>query len=223
MIAGVDGCKDEWIAAVDLGDGRTEIRPPVAFRELFGDRELDLIVIDVPIGLVEKGPRQADVKAREFLRERGCCVFTSPIRPILDCRSWEEACRIRCEVEKKKISKQQFGILSKVREVDGVLRRIGTTNVFEGHPEVSFALMNGGAPILIGKKKREGKERRSKLISEYFSDADERIAEYPHHREDVLDAYALLWTARRIKRGEQRRFPETPELDRFGLRTEIAG
>jgi hypothetical protein len=45
--------------------------------------------------------------------------------------------------------------LSKVYEVDEARRR-GLAQVFcEGHPEVSFALMRGGSPFSIGKKKRE--------------------------------------------------------------------
>jgi predicted RNase H-like nuclease len=74
MIAGVDGCKDEWIAAVDLGNGNTEIRTPCSFLELYADRDLDLIVIDIPIGLPDKGPRKADKGAKEFLR-RATFVF----------------------------------------------------------------------------------------------------------------------------------------------------
>jgi predicted RNase H-like nuclease len=46
--------------------------------------------------------------------------------------------------------------------------------------------------------------------------------EYAFHREDVLDAYALLWSAMRIRRGEERKFPEEVVVDRFGIKMEIA-
>lgn len=222
MIAGVDGCKDKWIAVLEMQDGKTQIRPACTFQKLTEDKGLDLIVIDVPKGLVEKGPRRADVLTREFLGKRGCCVFPAPIRPVLGCETWEEACGTRLLVENKKMSKQQFGILSKVSEVDAAVRRHAETRFREGHPEASFALMNGGRPILIGKKKPDGRKERSELVLRYFPDAGERFDEYPHHREDVLDAYALLWTAMRIQRGEERRFPEEQLMDKFGLRMEIA-
>ena len=221
MIAGVDGCKDKWIAVVEMTDGKTQIRPACTFQELIEDKELDLIVIDVPIGLVEKGPRLADVLAREFLGRRGCCVFPAPIRPVLGCETWEEACRIRLRIENKKMSKQQFGILNKVSEVDAAVRRRAETRFREGHPEVSFALMNGGRPISIGKKKPDGRKERSELVLRCFPDAGKRFDEYPHHREDVLDAYALLWTARRIQSGEARGFPKERMIDKFGLQMEI--
>jgi predicted RNase H-like nuclease len=223
MIAGVDGCGDRWIAVVDSGDGRTEIRPPVSLPELLECRELELLVMDIPIGLTDSGPREADLLARQFLGKRGCCVFPAPIRPILDCGSWEEACRVRFAVEGKKISKQMFGILDKVREVDAALRRLRSGNIFEGHPEVSFALMNNGSPLLIGKKKSAGRDYRTELISRCFSGASEKLSEHRHHREDILDAYALLWTAKRIKSNNARTFPSDHKPDRLGLRMEIVG
>jgi predicted RNase H-like nuclease len=39
--------------------------------------------------------------------------------------------------------------------------------------------------------------------------------------DDLLDACAVAWTARRILRGEARRFPDEPMLDPRGLRMEI--
>jgi predicted RNase H-like nuclease len=222
MIAGVDGCKDKWIAVVETPDGGTRIRRPCTFQELTQDRGLDFIVIDVPIGLMERGSRQADVLARQFLGKRGCCVFPAPIRPVLDCGTWEEACSVRLKVENKKMSKQQFGILRKVSEIDAALRRSTADGLREGHPEVSFALMNGGLPISIGKKKPDGRKQRNNLVCKYFPDASRHLNENPYHREDVLDAYALLWTARRIRNREERRFPEERVFDRFGLLSEIA-
>ncbi len=39
--------------------------------------------------------------------------------------------------------------------------------------------------------------------------------------DDVLDAFAALWTAERIARGEAQTLPVTAEHDRLGLRLEI--
>lgn len=122
---------------------------------------------------------------------------------------------------KIRMSKQQFGILTKVSEVDAAVRRHAETSFREGHPEVSFALMNGGRPISIGKKKPDGRKERSELVCRYFPDAGRRFDECPHDRADVLDAYALLWTAQRIQRGEEHGFPEERVMDKFGLRMEI--
>jgi len=222
MIAGVDGCRKKWIAVVDVGSRRTEIWAPRTFIELYQDPRLNLIVIDIPIGLRDKGDRDADRKAREFLGERRSCVFPAPIRPILNCDKWEDACLKSTEIEGKKISKQQFGILPKIHEVDTALRGHSGPQVYEGHPEVSFAKMNNDSPLPIGKKEKEGKLRRSRLICKHFRDAAARLDKYPYHREDVLDAYAMLWTARRIVAGTVNWFPEQDVRDRFGLSMRIA-
>jgi predicted RNase H-like nuclease len=222
MIAGVDGCKDKWIAAIDRGDGRTQVVKPRPLSEVIEDPEIHVLVIDIPIGLTEVGPRTTDVQARQFLGKRGVCVFPAPIRPILASKTWEEACQARLRIENKGVSKQAFGIFGKVSEVDVAVRSGAPTRIIrEGHPEVSFAIMNGASPVSASKRTLEGRKIRQELIYKQFPDAKERINDYPYHRVDILDAYALLWTARRIQRGEERRFPTTPECDKFGLRMEI--
>ncbi|MFZ0772326.1 MAG: DUF429 domain-containing protein [Candidatus Sulfotelmatobacter sp.] len=219
MIAGVDGCKDKWVSVVDLGNGHTELRDPCPFIELYEDRSLDLIVIDIPIGLPEKGCRHADWEAKQFLKHRHVCVFPAPTRLILDCPSRDEACERCIEVGDKRVNVFQWAIRPKVKNIDLVLRQHGSVQerIREGHPEVTFALMNQNTPML-SKKKRPGLDDRIKLLAHYFSD----IPTNTSHLEDVLDAYALLWTARRIRLGTERRFPERPEYDPFGLRMEIS-
>jgi predicted RNase H-like nuclease len=109
--------------------------------------------------------------------------------------------------------------MPKVKDIDSALRSHGHigNRVREGHPEVSFALMNNETP-LFSKKKTEGIEQRERLLRNYFPDLRADIPRL----EDVLDAYALLWTAKRILLGVERRFPNSPEIDRFGRRMEIA-
>ena len=222
MIAGVDGCKDKWIAVVDLGNNQTDIREPCSFLELYEDRSLDLVVIDIPIGLPDRGDREADLEARRFLGKCGVCVFTAPIRPILCCETWEEACQKRASIEGKKISKQQFGILDKVCEVDTTLRKVAAVKIKEGHPEISFALMNGGVPLL-SKHKTEGRQqRRDLLVKNHFPEVGQLDTSPIERYKDILDAYAMLWTARRITSNGVRRFPSLAVKDKFGLSMEIA-
>src|SRR3989442_6753723 len=69
--------------------------------------------------------------------------------------------------------------------------------VREAHPEVSFALLNG-APLLFAKKSADGEAERRGLLNPIFGE----IRGVPGAaRDDVLDAYALLWSARRARRG----------------------
>lgn len=149
MIAGVDGTKAGWIAAIDRGDGRVCIEPFQEFARFATRKDIRLIVIDVPIGLLERGTREADEEARALLKNRACCVFTAPIRPILSCESREEASDKWQAIEGKRCTKQLWGIIHKVREVDEALRKTPglRKKVYEGHPEVSFAVACGGRAI----------------------------------------------------------------------------
>lgn len=219
MIAGVDGYKDKWIAVTEDEAGRTAVRQPCEFGDLRRDKDLDLIVIDVPIGLTDKGARRADLEARHFLKHRHVCVFPAPIRPILGCRSREEACERCVALGDKRVNVFQWAIVPKVRSLDSALRHHEDVQdrVREGHPEVSFALMNQDTPLL-SKKKPAGIEQRKILLRRHFPDLQTNVP----HLEDMLDSYALLWTAKRIRLGVERRFPNSPEIDRFGLRMEIA-
>jgi len=221
MIAGVDGCKDKWIAVVDRGNGRTELLEPCTFPQLFENRSLHLIVIDIPIGLPDKGDRRADKEARGCLGIRHVCVFPAPIRPILDCLSREEACAKCVAIGERRVNVFQWAIMPKVKSIDLVLRRShgAQSRIREGHPEVSFTKMNGDK-ALLSKKKTEGIKQRLRLVCDEFPGAQLRLG--MRSIEDALDAYAMLWTARRIMLGTECRFPETPDLDPFGLRMEIS-
>jgi predicted RNase H-like nuclease len=147
MLAGVDGYKKGWIAVIDLGNGKTEVRTYPTFTSLFDAKKLTQIIIDVPIGLLDRGPRACDLEARKFLgRGRGSSVFPAPIRGMLAANNWEDACRIRYEIEGKKCSKQTAGIMPKIREVDAAMTPQLQRRIREGHPEVSFAMMNKGSP-----------------------------------------------------------------------------
>ncbi len=219
MIAGVDGCKMGWIAAIEGRSGATTISLFRNFVELLQCSDLSVVVIDVPIGLTETGPRAADVEARRMLGPRGCCVFPAPIRPILDSSCQQEASAQRRKIEGKGVSAQLWGIVPKIREVDAVMtaRPSFQEQVREGHPEVSFAVMNDRQPILASKHKKEGAEARRTLLAGQFTDLEHWLKELPRLRIDILDAFAMLWTARRVGTRAQVQFPERAEPDRFGL------
>jgi hypothetical protein len=82
-----------------------------------------VIALDMPIGLPERGPRACDLEARRLLGPgRASSVFPAPIRPVLVATSYDDACQIRLQVEGKKLSRQAWVIVPKIREVDDMLR-----------------------------------------------------------------------------------------------------
>jgi predicted RNase H-like nuclease len=107
--------------------------------------------------------------------------------------------------------------------VDEVLTpAIQEIRIREGHPELSFAAM-AGAPLKFPKRRPPGKIERLKLVERGFPDAARAIAVFGHPgaRVDVLDAYAMLWTAQRIRSGQAEVIPSVPPRDSRGLRMEM--
>lgn len=224
-VVGVDGYRKGWIAAIDEGDG-TRIEAFREFSEIAARPEFVIIVVDISIGLLGQGARQADTEARHFLRGRASCVFNAPIRPILEAPNQAAASAIWRKVEGKGFSAQGFRIVKQVAEVDLVIRRDLNIQqrVYEGHPEVTFALMNSRRPVTTRKHDRAGEADRLALLEPEFGiDVRYWLSRYPRYaRTDVIDAYAMLWTARRLRSHAQMvRLPEHAQKDTFGLSAQI--
>jgi predicted RNase H-like nuclease len=184
----------------------------------------DALAIDIPIGLAEAGARACDLEARRVLgRPRNSSVFPAPLRRVLEAHSWEEACAIRKQIDGVRMSKQAWGIVGKVRDVNRELARHPELEgrVSEVHPEVSFRAW-AGAPIQHAKRTRAGRgERRALVDAQFGPDAFGRVrAAQPTGRvahDDILDAFAALWSAERILRREAGTLPPAPPRDRLGL------
>ncbi len=222
MLAGVDGYKKRWVAALADEDGATRLELVDSFVNLIERAELELIVIDVPIGLPELGPRRCDPLARQVIGPRRNSVFPAPIRPMLGARTYEEACDRRRQVEAKGCSKQLFAILPLIGGVDKQMSPALQDRIREGHPELSFTAL-GGQPMQAHKAKPEGQTQRRELLQHKFPDMEQAILQFrrPDAITDILDAYVLLWSAQRLVRGEGKTLPPEPEYDTRGLRMEM--
>ena len=119
--------------------------------QLFADAiSFTTIAIDIPIGLARNGNRMCDKRARTLLgAPRSGSVFSAPPRDVLRANSYVDACDRSFAVCGKRISRQVFGILAKIRDVDAELQKAAPliARVHEVHPEVSFAVMAGGEPM----------------------------------------------------------------------------
>ncbi len=228
-LLGVDGCRSGWVVVTWRESAPLECRV-VSTAELFEIARLATVVgIDIPIGLLDAGDRDCDREARRFLgRGRASSVFPAPNRAWLHSRTHHEANVIAREVNGKGISIQAFNIIAKVKAIDDMLRDAPAVRdrVREVHPEVSFTIMNGGA-VAPSKKTADGRAVRRRLLSRELGAADvaRLCAERPAGcaEDDLLDAMAVAWSARRIRNGEAIALPADVVADRYGLRMQIAG
>jgi predicted RNase H-like nuclease len=231
---GVDAAKDGWVVAratPGLADVRLYLVPelePLFWRVM---RDDGLLAIDIPIGLPSDGPRLCDREARRLLgRPRGSSVFPAPMRSALAAQTYEEACRLNQDASGRRVSRQTYTLLPRIREVDSLIWVERQSRIFEAHPEISFMLMSGdGHGLRTRKKQPDGRRDRMTLLADALPDVVlEQVIGQVGSRvapvDDCLDALACLVTASRIHRGSSLRLPSGRiEFDARSLRMEIRG
>ena len=130
--------------------------------------KLDTLALDIPIGLTKRGARDCDRAARSALGPRRSSVFPAPPRAVLEARSWEHACRICEDVEGKRISRQAWALVQKIREVDRALRQ-EPTRAGLGPRGSSGALLRDVEAALPWSTQKEdkaaGRDERLALVS----------------------------------------------------------
>ena len=229
---GVDGCRGGWVAARLQGSRtRPEIRVFETFQGLI--REMGVgaraIAVDMPIGLVGRGPRKCEIDARGRLKpKRHSSVFSSPTRPMLDFDVYDDANAFG-KTEGAGLSKQAWMITPKIREVDAWISPIRQRRVFEAHPELAFWRLRGERACDHNKKTPEGfAERRRALTRALALDPATLVATAKSDfggavaRDDIVDALALACTARARLEGDAVQLGGD-EKDSRGLKMEIWG
>jgi predicted RNase H-like nuclease len=214
-VAGVDGCRTGWVV---VHDGHAAVRAD--FLGVLAALPDDAIIaVDIPIGLgdsYERGGRECDRLARARLGEpRGTSVFPAPPRPALAARSLPAARSLGWPA-----TRQGLNIAEKIAEVDHAMTRSIQERVFEVHPELSFAELNGGLAVLSNKRRRTGRDERWALL-EQVGEARPKRPRAGEAEDDLLDACAAAWSARRIARNRDGCLPVDPPRDARGLRMEI--
>jgi predicted RNase H-like nuclease len=231
-VAGADGCKAGWICVIrDLEDGGLEaLLVEDANRLVTLASNWDALAVDIPIGLTERGRRTCDDEARQVLGwPRRNSVFPAPVRSALSARTREDASAITSRADGRRVGVQSWNIYAKIRSMDDALQRAPTSvrqRIREVHPEVCFWAWQGGAAMKHSKKRAEGRAARRRLVDRDYGNAafDAVRGSFPKKHvadDDILDAFAALWTAERIARGAAKTLPESPPTDAAVLTMEI--
>lgn len=245
-VAGLDGCPGGWVCVRWDGASHAVAERLTDLASLF-DRvgAPQVAAIDIPLGLPERvgaGGRAPERLVRPHLGMRQSSVFSVPSRAAVEASAGDGDERTRyvraCAVARatsdppRSLSKQCFHILPKVLEADRLLRARADLRgrLFECHPEVSFWAMNGRREVLVPKKIKgrvnpAGLEARLALLAaagfptQGITAASARALRVGF--DDLVDACAAAWTARRIRDGEALRYPDPPAQDAYGLAVAI--
>jgi predicted RNase H-like nuclease len=235
-VAGVDGCRAGWIAALlNLKTGEWCFHYATSLASIAdAPQRPRIIAVDMPMGFLEQaepGGRACEREARRRLKGKTSSVFAVPVRAVLASPSYVHALDANRASSDHRLglSKQAWHLVPKMCELDALLesRPALRKRVFEAHPELAFARLNEGAPVLASKKTVEGQRTRLALLATAgFKQADSRWAQHRAAQElrraqvaddDAYDALAVCVTARRIAERDAIVLPTKPGRDSHGI------
>ena len=217
-VLGVDGCRDGWVGVAPDADAprayaAADLRTLLARAE--ADGSLGRIAVDIPMGLADRGWRDADLQAASSLGPRRASIFRTPVRAALVAPDHAAGVAISRARSGGGFSVQAWGLREKVLEVDALVEA-GEARLSEAHPEVSFARL-AGRPAAYAKKTWAGQRERLALLALAGIDLARLVGDTGLAApDDVVDAGACAWTAARLARGHATSLPDPPQVLRGG-------
>jgi predicted RNase H-like nuclease len=200
-VLGVDGWRGRWVGALlegrsvrllDLADVAAVLAVPA----------VEVVGIDMPIGLSDDGVRACDVEARRRLGRAGSSVFSTPVRAVLATDDYAEARALsRAATDPPRApSAQSFQLVKAIRSLDDALGDPPADHVVEVHPELAFRALD--PELSDAKVTARGMARRLAALRTVM-DVDAALLAAPPRvpAVDALDACAAAWSARRIADG----------------------
>lgn len=199
---GVDGYPKGWVGVAMYDDGSCDLLVgPTVAAVAAQVPEVGVVAVDIPVGLSLDGPRRCDVAAKRVLGARSSTVFLTPVRAALEAPTYEEANAVARACTGAGISKQAYALRERILEVDAWVRQGAGVEVYEAHPELSFARM-AGQVVSAKKTTWPGAEQRRRALAAVGIEPPWEGAVPPDVPvADVLDAAACAWTAGRIAAG----------------------
>lgn len=218
-VVGIDACRAGWVAIALDDDGvrgaalEATVAGVLAALEPFGP--VERVGIDIPIGGIEGRRRACDDLARARLGPRRSSVFAAPDPRVLDAATHAEANARSRALTGRGLSAQAWHLVPRIREVAALIDD-GGVDPAEVHPELSFREL-AGAPLDRPKTTWAGIRLRERLLAtDGIVVPDDLGPAGAAGVDDVLDAAAVAWTARRWARGTSWLLPDPPERDGAG-------
>jgi predicted RNase H-like nuclease len=185
--------------------------------------KFDSAAINVPMGLNDHANgefRECDLDARRYVGwPRLVGISGVPSREAFRAESQHEMSKLEPWMTQHDIRRLRW-----LRESERELQPFHSRSIFPAHPDVSFTAMNGDAPLKTSPHHLDGHLERLELIRQQLPGIDDVITRVPPDGSapvHVLQAAAMLWTARRGSGRAISRFPLDPTWDDLGMRKEL--
>ncbi|HEX3221171.1 MAG TPA: DUF429 domain-containing protein [Nocardioides sp.] len=220
-VLGVDGCKAGWVGALLRGSSY-DVLVAADIRALVEEARrrapaLGIVAIDIPIGLPDDRPRATDGEARRRLPVgRKSSVFPTPSRAAVEHTTHPEASAANRASVGVGLSVQAFHLVPKILDVDVFVRSGPSVTLVEAHPEVCFAEIDQ-ACVIASKTTPEGGALRRAALRSVGLEPPAYGGGQGYAADDLLDACAVAWTARRYAEGTAYSLPDPPEVFSDGI------
>lgn len=228
ILGGVVPCPGGWlIMPARLAGVTVNVEEPEVVGTLLDVLEykpkFDAAAIYAPIGFYELpvGPyRPCDAEARELVGwPRVVGVKPMPSRAALRAKTRDEARAIE-----PWLTNDDFRRFKWWREAERDFQPFHQRSFFAAHPDLSFTNLNGDLPLTTSPHHPEGVLERMQLIRDKMPGTEEVVMRIPPTgagQLHMMQACALVWTARRAAARAMSRLPMDPNWDDTGMRMEI--
>jgi predicted RNase H-like nuclease len=200
-VLGVDGWRGRWVGALLTGR-RVRLLVLDDMAAVLAVPDVDVIAIDMPIGLSDDGVRDCDLAAKKLLGRAGSSVFQTPVRAVLKARDYAEARDLSraCTTPPRAPSAQAFQLVKAIRQLDDALGDPPSERIVEVHPELAFRAID--RRVTDPKVTARGTVQRLAALRTVM-DVEQALADAPRlvPMVDAMDACAAAWSARRISEG----------------------
>ena len=227
-LGGIVPCPGGWLivparlAGVTVNAEEPEVVPTL-LDVLEYKPKFDAAAIYAPIGFYENpvGPyRPCDTEARDMVGwPRVVGVKPMPCRAVLRANTRDEARAIE-----PWLTNDDFRRFKWWREAERDIQPFHQRSFFAAHPDLSYTNLNGDVPLSTSPHHPEGVLERMQLIRDKLPGVEDLITRLPPTgcgQLHVIQACALVWTARRSAARAMSRLPMDPNWDDAGMRMEL--
>lgn len=227
-LGGIVPCPGGWlILPARLAGVTVNTEEPEVVRTLMDVLEykprFDAAAIYAPVAFNEQpvGPyRPCEVEAREMVGwPRVVGIKPMPSRAALRAKTRDEA-----RMLEPWLTNDDFRRFKWWRQAEREFQPFHQRMFFAAHPDLSYTNLNGDVPLATSPHHQEGVLERMQLIREKLPGAEEVILRVPPAgagQLHVMQACALVWTARRAAGRAMSRLPMDPTWDDSGMRMEL--